>query len=168
MTVFAISKGRAGSIEDKWPSAFGLAAVAVFLLFAPSFFQHCAASGWACGNAYYMAFDVSSLLSAFLFTFYGMVVAVETGFIGRLRATRAYRDFVSYLLRALVAAVAVTVLSVPLIIVEPAFVEAAGALFVVGAIWFGLTTVALASFGRAVWLFVLMTRVPDRKETPGG
>lgn len=103
-------------------------------------------------------FDISTILTAFLFAFFGIAVAPGGGFIERIFKTRAFRLFVRYVVEALALGAILTVITVPFMVanIGPAF-DAVTA-NIVFALWAFVCASALLAFYRVASVFFIWLR----------
>lgn len=144
--------------ERHHPLALAGVMAASYGVYGYDLMQHAISSGWQVGNLYSSAFDVSSVFTAFLFTFYTFVVTTESGFIGRMKKTDVYGLLKSYSSVALVLGALLIAASIPMMIIEPKPVNVSGWHYVV-AVWIGLAVWTAAAFLRAARLFVEFIRL---------
>lgn len=115
--------------------------------------------GWNLENLFAAVFDWASIQTGFLFGVYGFVVANSDGFIERVRGTMAMRRFTSYTFRATSLGFALTVASMPLIIISPKITDSSSYWFLVVILWFAAFIWAFLAFLRVAYIFGLIARV---------
>lgn len=168
MAALALSRGRAGSFENRAPTFVSIAAIIAYSWKGSEFFSMAIENNLNIGNGYAAIFDIATIFAAFLFTFYGMLLTSNSGFIRRLKETTTYRDFVVYLIRAIIMSAIVSLSSVPLIVVSPMPVDKLTMAYWLVGIWVSLVVGCMACFARALTIFVLISRVPEHRSFPGG
>jgi hypothetical protein len=154
--------GRIGlAWETFFPFVSGLISGVVVYFWGPRGFSYLATKEYAHESIYSSVFDITSIATAFLLTFFTFVITTDRGFIGRAKGTRPYRLLLAYTLRALALGVALIVLSVPMMVVEPCPVSRADPALYAVAIWAGLSVWTLAAFVRAAHLFSIFAVEQD-------
>lgn len=106
-------------IERRGPIYLGLFLAVMAIVFAPALFARSIQDHWQIESLYSSAFDVSSIAAAFLFAFFTFARTTEGEFFSALRKTKAFREFLGYLVVSIVATAFLTVLSIPFMIVDP-------------------------------------------------
>lgn len=139
--------------ERLYPLLFGVATVPLVYWKMTAVFEAMLKYGWKIENIYSSAFNIATVATPFLFTFYTMFVTTETGFIGRMKRTNAYKMTVQYTLRAIWLGALLSVTSLPLIIASPAPIKSDDPWNWFIAIWCGLLVYTLAAFVRAARQF---------------
>ena len=144
-------------IEYRWerlyPLLLGVATVPLAYWKMAVAFEAMVKAGWKTENIYSPAFNMATVATPFLFTFYTIFVTTESGFIGRMRRTNAHRMTVHYTLRAIWLGALLSVASLPLIIASPAPVAPDDPWIWFIALWSGLLVATLAAFVRAARQF---------------
>lgn len=110
-------------------------------------------SAWNLPALYSAIFSISGIYTAFLFTFYSFIATTDRGFIGKAKDSIYYKRTISFTVSALVLGGILTVLSIPMLLVEPDLQTEAGRVAIV--LWVGLTIWASTAFVRAAYLFVI-------------
>jgi len=105
--------------EAVYPILFGMVAALLWYRFGPSIVKIAADKSWHLDQLYTAVFGFLSITTGFLATFYGTIQSVSDGFIGRIRETRVMNKFLLYLKQGIVAGFAVTILTIPMMIVTP-------------------------------------------------
>lgn len=139
--------------ERSYPLLFGAATVPLTYWKMAAAFDAMTKAGWKTENIYSSAFNIATVATPFLFTFYTIFVTTESGFIGRMKRTNAYRMTVRYTLRAIWLGALLSVASLPLILASPAPTTRDDPWIWFIAIWSGLLVSTLAAFVRAARQF---------------
>lgn len=150
---------RAGMLwEANFPIGLAfLAGVATFA-FGPKAFACIIQNSWKVDVVYSSVFDIVSIFTAFLMTFYTLVITTDRGFIGRAKDSRPYRSLLAYTIRALGLGSALILLSVPIMLVEPAPTSHSDPSLYAVAIWCALSVWTAAAFVRAAHLFAIFAK----------
>lgn len=144
--------------ETYFPFTFGGIAGLLSYLYGNCAFIYLTENEMQIGSIYSSAFDVATIFTAFLLTFYTLIITADRGFIGRAKGTRPYLLLLSYTLRALGLGAAVVALSIPMMVVEPAPTSPNDPSLYAVAIWAGLTIWAAGAFVRAAHIFAIFAR----------
>ena len=139
------------------PAILSTATFAVALWKGPRSYALVDTSKLHIDQLYTCMFTYATVITAFLLTFYTFIITGDRGFLPAARESLYFKRTISYTLRAIIFGALLSVVTVPLLIVQP--VPKAGETWMIyAAAWFGLTTWATASFIRSSWLFVVFTR----------
>jgi hypothetical protein len=139
---------------EKWHPIFLGACTALLAAWQmPRAFGIMEAANWDVGTIYSSTFDVASVATPFLFTFYTIFVTTESGFIGRMRRTKAYADTISYTLKALRYGACLIAASLPFMLVVPKPTLHSDAWNFAVAAWAGLAVCTILAFVRAARQF---------------
>src|SRR5687767_8248880 len=112
--------GRLGLLwETNFPAVTGLVCGCLCFAFGPKAFAHMASHGWDIAAIYSSVFDLTTIFTAFLMTFYTFVITTGSGFIGRARGTRPYRLLLGYTFSALVLGSTLIAFSIPMMVIGP-------------------------------------------------
>lgn len=144
--------------------------VAVMLaiyLNAGHLFAQFEASKWQASNLYTAIFNWSAIQTGFAFGVYGFVAGRSAGFIDAIRETLAMKRFLGYVKRANIGGFLLTIMSLPLTIVNPP-PGPIGSLQFFGILgWFGLFTWTFLAFLRIAYSFGHLSSVRDQPEFYG-
>ncbi len=121
-------------------------------------------NGWQADNLYGAVFDWASIQSGFVFAIYGFIVTKKDGFIGAITPAQSYSQFIGYARCACLGGFALTLSSLPLLIISPVIDETKNREFWIVAVWFAFFVWAFCAFLRVAFSFGIMVAVPDRKE----
>lgn len=138
--------------EVHHPYVLGGLTFVASLVAGPRAFEYAHDHAWKVDQIYTCVFTLSTVFTAFLFTFYTFVVTAERGFLGRARASTYFKQTVRYTLGAIGVGAALCVATVPLLVVQPTPIVGDPWLLAFSA-WAALTVWASASFVRAAYLF---------------
>lgn len=140
-------------IEAWLPLVAAGAATLVTFAYGPRFFRAAVENGWEYSAAYSAIFDIATIFTAFLFTFYSFILTAEGGFIGRMKKTRSYRQAVRYTLQAILLGALLAALSVPMMVWGPCPTAHSDPSLAYVSVWAGLAIWGCAAFVRAAYLF---------------
>ena len=105
-------------------------------------------------TAFYSAvFDLSGIFTAFLFGFFTYSISSGSPFMVAARDTPSFRKMLIYVKRAVVLGALLTVLTIPVLIVEPLPIKRFELEWYYMIIWFGVFLGTVGSFWRATRLF---------------
>ncbi len=145
--------------EQSYPLLLGVTIAPLCAWYIPVIFPAMVKAGWKTENIYSSAFNISTVATPFLFTFYTIFVTTETGFIGRMKRANAYRMTVNYTVRAMWLGALLSVASLPFIIVSPAPDAYSDPWTWAVAGWSGLTVATVSAFLRACRQFGIFISV---------
>lgn len=148
----------ADRLEREWevhhPALLSAVALGAILVAGPKIFALAKEEGWKLDQLYTCVFTISTVFTAFLFTFYTFVVTAERGFLGKAKDSTYFKQTVKYTINAIVVGGIVCVLTVPLLIIQP-YPKVLDGWLIFAAVWAGFTVWATASFIRAAYLFAI-------------
>lgn len=139
-------------IEEYYPFALGVVGGAACIIWGAQAFTAMLRQGWDVGVIYSATFDLMTIFTAFLFTFFSFFVTTDRGFIGRAKGTLPYRQTVKYTLKTLALGALLIALSIPMMVIKPAPTDLGFALVLVS-FWLALAIWTAASFFRAAHIF---------------
>lgn len=145
--------------ERSYPVILGFISIPVVFWKIPIAFEAMIKAGWKTENIYSSAFNIATVATPFLFTFYTIFVTTETGFIGRMKSTNSYRMTVRYTLRAIWLGALLSVTSLPLIVASPTPTTYDTPWIWIVSAWSGLVVATLAAFVRAARQFGVFINV---------
>jgi hypothetical protein len=142
--------------EQYYPLIFGILSAAVWLMLGckvVSFFEH---SNWHLDQIYVSFFGFASIATGFLATFYGTIQSISTGFIQRIRGTKALSGFLRLTKRAIIMGFVGCIVTVPMLVIQPVPKERYSLETFAVALWLGIAVWAISGFWRvASSLFLL-------------
>ena len=154
--------GRVGlGWEKNHPRVLGVSAGLLTLWAGPQALAAAAERQWEIGTLYSSVFDLFAVFTAFLFTFYTLIVTTDRGFIGRMKNTRSYSLLKTYATSALTTGGIGILASIPLMVTEPDKVQPWGIAHIYLSAWVALSVWGSASFVRAARLFMGFIRQYD-------
>lgn len=107
-------------------------------------------------------FNVASILTAFLFSFFGMSIAPGGGFIAKIFGTKTFRLFTRYIVESLILGSSLAVLSIPFMVADLIPSSDFSWQMWLAAIWSFFAISAMLSFYRVASVFVIWIRVGSR------
>lgn len=119
--------------------------------------EYMVAARWNVAAIYSSVFDVTTVFTAFLFTFFSIFATTDRGFIGKARGTLPFRRTIDYTISALVLGAGLIVATIPMLIITPMPMED-GLPLVILAAWMGLTIWTASAFTRAAAIFAIFAR----------
>lgn len=147
--------------ERHHPAVFGGLGVLAYGAVGTQAMSAMVGAGYDAPQMYSATFDVASVFTAFLFTYYSFVVTSGAGFISRMRKTRAYALLKEYTISALSLGVLLVVVSIPLTIIKPKPIDFASLQHLMVTAWAGVTCWSISAFVRATRFFVAFARYQD-------
>lgn len=147
--------------ERHHPAIFGGVGLLAYGTVGPQLMSAMVGAGYDAPQMYSATFDIASVFTAFLFTYYSFVVTAGSGFITRMRKTKAYALLKEYTLSALCLGVVLVVVSVPLTVIKPKPMDIANVQHFLVTVWAGVTCWSISAFVRATRFFVAFARYQD-------
>lgn len=119
-------------------------------------------------NLYGAVFNWSAIQSGFVFGIYGFVISKKDGFVGDIAEGLSFPRFVRYTRGAYLLAMILTIVSLPLIVVEPSVGLPLSSNYLLISGWFALFVWTFFAFLRVAFIFGSIAATPDRKsKLPG-
>lgn len=140
-----------------------LASLAGLLLASDPIAAKFAKEDWNSDGLYEAIFGWSAIQTGFAFGVYGFVLGKGDGFIAALKQTAAMGRFIGYIKRANYSGFALTFVSIPLIVFDPAIESPYSIEYAVVAAWFSLFLWSFLAFLRLAYNFGKIASVPDKK-----
>jgi hypothetical protein len=144
-------------LEEYGPALLGVAGAIVCIIWGCDAFAFMSAEGWKIDAIYTSVFSVATVITGFLLTFFMVFITTESGFIGRTRGTLPFKQTVRFALRSIALGAALTVFSIPMMVITPA-PQALDITLALVTAWTGLAVWTLASFVRVGGIFVIFAR----------
>lgn len=160
--VFPKRSGFWLAIERYGPLGLTVVAIVGLLLEAAPIVASIEASKWQVDNLYTAVFTWSAIQTGFAFGVYGFVVGRSEGFIPEIRDTIAMKRFLGYVKRANIGGFVLTIVSLPLTILNPIPAPQGSAQFYFVLVWFGLFLWTLLAFLRIAYSFGHLSSVRDQ------
>lgn len=142
-------------------------AIAIYVLAPAIIVKFNLSDGWQVSSLYGAVFNWSAIQTGFSFGVYGFVVWKNDGFVQEIRDKLAMHRFLGYVRRANVGGFALTVASLPLTIVNPAFADPGSLVFFGILAWFCLFLWTFLAFLRVAYGFGHLSSVRDQPEFYG-
>jgi len=148
---------------------FTIAAITAFALvwFRMELTQFAANESLDLARLYAAVFDWASIQTGFLFGVFGYVGGKTDGFIAAVKNTDAMRVFTGYMRFAIVLGFALTLVSIPLMVVGFSIKEGTDLRYFTFVTWAFTATWAFFAFLRVAYVFGILIR-PDIKERTVG
>lgn len=147
--------------ERHHPALFGGLGLLAYGAAGPYLMSAMIGAGYDAPQMYSATFDIASVFTAFLFTYYSFVVTAGSGFIARMRKTKAYALLKQYTLSALSLGVLLVAVSIPLTVIKPKPIDFFSAQHFMTTVWAGATCWSISAFIRATRFFVAFARYQD-------
>lgn len=155
-------------LEQYGPLAICAVCAATVYILAPSIVERFSpAIGWQASSLYGAVFNWSAIQTGFAFGVYGFVVGKNDGFVQEIRDKLAMRRFLGYVKRANVGGFLLTVVSLPLTIMNPAIENPTSLQFFMIVAWFCLFVWTFFAFLRVAYGFGKLSSVRDQPEFYG-
>jgi hypothetical protein len=154
MTTAALSD----TFHKKWEIHSPMILAAAFFGLAmwkgAAIYEYADKSRWHIDQLYTCIFTFSTVITAFLFTFYTFIITGERGFLSASRNTIYFKQTISYTFKAIVVGTILAFATIPMLVVQP--VPKAGEFWMLAtSAWGALAVWASTSFVRAAWLFAI-------------
>lgn len=161
-------KSPALLIEQFAPLVLSLiSAIAIYILAPAIIAKFKPTDGWEVSSLYGAVFNWSAIQTGFAFGVYGFVVGKNDGFVQEIRDKLAMQRFLAYVRRANIGGFALTVISLPLTISNPALVDPNSPVFLIVLAWFCLFLWTFLAFLRVAYGFGKLSSVRDQPEFYG-
>jgi hypothetical protein len=154
--------------ERYYPTAAGVFVAIGWLLFGYKIACYAEVHKWHFDQIYIAFFGFASITTGFLATFYGTVQSMSTGFIQRIRGTRALTGFLRLSKKAIIMGFVGCVVTVPMLIIQPIPTEPYSFWAFGVALWMGISVWAIAGFWRVASLLFLLFETSDKGNRPAG
>lgn len=154
--------GKVALFLEGWgPLLVGATSFAALLVWRGDVVSQFAENGWKAEGLYGAVFNWAAIQTGFAFGVYGFVVGKTGGFIEAVRETVAMRRFLHYVKAANVLGFVLTVLSIPLLVINPDLKTPSTAAYVIASAWFSLFVWAFVTFLRIAYTFGHLSSVKD-------
>ncbi|WP_182482224.1 hypothetical protein [Henriciella barbarensis] len=130
----------------------GVCTLTAALVLAPYAFKLMIENGWNYAAIYSSVFDVATVFTALLFAFVVYFRTSKSEYLSAL-PKRLLDQATAFSQRAFWWGMGLILISVPLIVIEPAPVEAFGAFSALVAVWVGIAATAASAFWQASSIF---------------
>ena len=151
----------ADNVQLRWeihhPTILALATFVAAMWWGPGAYAHAAKEQWHVDQLYTCVFTLSTVITAFLFTFYTFIITGDRGFLSASRNTTYFKQTISYTFKAIVTGALLAGASIPMLVVQPTPKAGEPWMFAAAA-WAALTVWSVSSFVRAAWLFAIFAR----------
>lgn len=148
--------------ERYGPLIVGLCAAGLFIWAGSTVITYAQQHKWNVPTIYSSVFDLCSLITAFVFSFFTFARTSETEFLHRMRKTTTYARFMRYLVSAMNASAALVIISIPFMIAEPQPATYQDPWFWACAAWIALVGFTLTATARSMRQFIAIAMV-DRE-----
>jgi hypothetical protein len=140
--------------ERAYPIFCGSTAAGLVFVISPNFFIYAACQKWHISSLYEAGFEFGAVATSFLFTFYTFVVTAERGFIARMKHSIYYELLITYTVTALILGVALAIVSLPMMVIDPAPASRWDWATIGIAFWSFVAAWSVAAFVRTTRLFI--------------
>ena len=145
------------------PLGVGLVSLILLYVFRGEVSAQFGDGGWKVGGLYNAVFNWASIQSGFVFGVSGFIASKRDGFVGELAKGRSFDNLLTYSRRAYLTGFALTFISLPVMVIEPAIGGASTRQFWIVAVWFSMFCWTFCAFLRVAFLFGMVAATPDRK-----
>jgi|SRR6185312_2135825 len=149
------------TIQRRWevhhPMVVSALVFVAVLWWGPGGFSYADRKSWHLDQLYTCIFTYSTVITAFLFTFYTFIITGDRGFLSAARESVYFRQTVSYTFRAILLGAVLSLATIPMLVIQP-LPKAGGAWLIYSATWAAVAAWATAAFIRAAWLFAIFAR----------
>ena len=140
----------------------------VFFWYGPGWINKAQYADIKLDSFYTSIFGVSTVLTGFLATFYGIIATSPTKFMQRLKRTKAFAKCKRLIKNAMGYGFALTLMSIPLLILVPLPTERLTGNNIAFSAYAAFTVWTLAAFYRAASSFFVMVEEPEEQLPLGG
>lgn len=155
-------------IETYGPAFVGLLGLAALIYYKTEIMYLSESDKISVTNLYNAVFDWTAIQTGCLFAMYGFVTGQAEGFIGEIRHTRSMARYAVYLRRALYIGFALTIGSIPLIVLNYKIKSDTHLLYYAVAVWFSVFLWAFCSFARVAFIFGVLIKVRQPRQISAG
>lgn len=149
-------------IVERWtPLLFAVFGTVAALAFGDDVERVCKAHNWQFGDVYGAVFNFAAIVVGGLFAAYALLVVDTTSALRRVRRTRTFGRFLSFVRVGIGLSILLSCVSVPLVVVKPSFLAPQAWEGLAAALWAGLTLAMLASVLRVAGTVRLLTENAD-------
>ena len=141
-------------VELYGPFSGALFAAPICYLFGPKFFELAALNHWSIESLYAAIFDTSSIVCAFLFSFFIFIKTTENEVLSAFRSSRFYPILRKHMLAAVFSSFFLTIATIPLLVVNPKPESNTELWGILLAFWFSLTVYVFLCTARSGYQFI--------------
>jgi hypothetical protein len=136
--------------ERHYPMGLGFLAAIAWTLWGYRLVCYSDAQNWHFDQIYVAFFGFASITTGFLATFYGTIQSMSSGFIQRIRNTRSLSGFLRFTKYAIIAGFAASVLTVPMLVIQPVPKDKYSVASIGVGVWLGIAVWSISCFWRVV------------------
>lgn len=153
---------------EAWlPTASWVVVFVAILLWGDSIVAALAAKTINLISLYGAAFNWAAIQAGFTIGVYAFALGHGGDFLQKVRKTQAFTMFTRYIETAAVLSFFLAVITIPIIVAEPAPTSSNSLVFYFINFWFSTFIATIASFWRVAYIFWLLARIKDRVEFRG-
>ena len=136
------------------PRTAALIGMVIYIFFGPQAYATALAREWDVQALYAAVFDTSSIVSAFLFSFLVFIRTTTNQFLEAFRDHPSYNILTRHFLWATATSFALTIGTIPFLVVVPKPLSLYSITFFVVLVWVGLTTYVIFAVLRSAYQFL--------------
>ena len=154
------------SFEKRFPAYIGAATFIASLIWGGSVVGALRDGTISVDGLYGAAFDWSAIQTAFGFAIFSFATSYTGDFVAKLRETKAYQVFISYIMNAMTSGFILTGTSIPFLVFQPKPEHWLSVSYFLMSMWLSLFTYSVASFYRVGRIMWIIARTPDKNDFP--
>ena len=156
------------AVIERWtPMLIIVSGTLLALAFGDDVERLCNARKWQFGDVYGAVFNFAAIVIGGLFAAYALLVVDTTSTLRRVRRTRAFNRFLSFVRAGIGLSILLSFVSVPLVVIKPSFLAQEAWEGLVAELWAGLTLAMLVSVLRLAGTVRLITEDADFEDGCG-
>ena len=155
-------KSLALHVEEKGPIVLAILTFIALIYFSSLITYKFNFGGWKSAGLYAAIFDWSAIQTGFAFGVYGFVIGKANGFAAKMSNTLAMQRFKGYIRKANIMGIVLTIVSIPLIVVEPKLHAPKTFEYFLVSLWFSLFVWSFLSFLRMAYNFGQLASVKNK------
>ena len=150
---------------ERWAPALAAAAGAMMAItFGAEVEQFCRARSWQFSEIYNAVSSFAAVIVGGLLAAYALLIVDTTSTLRKVRRTKAFARFLSFMREGLGLSILLACVSVPLVVIKPSFLAADRWEPIAAALWLALTFAVIASVVRVVGTIRLLTEEDDNDD----
>lgn len=125
-----------------------------YLFYGMRFFEIALEKEWSINSIYASVFDMSSVVCAFLFSFFVFVKTTTNKFLDAIRTSETYKKLLKYFIYSIISSFVLSIATIPFLVVSPAPTQISQPSFVTVFLWVFLCGYVFAAVIRSACHFV--------------
>ena len=142
---------------EKYGTQISVSVLALaYLFFGLEFFEIAKENMWSINSIYASVFDMSSIVCAFLFSFFVFVKTTTNRYLDAARGSNTYNKLLKYFVSSIVSSFALSVVTIPFLVVNPAPTQISQISYLTVFPWVLLSGYVFAAVIRSAYHFVVV------------